>query len=104
MRILTFGQIAVACFSKEEEMEYDCFDASSDSVLARGKVSDITNDDAIKFCPLHPQFMSYYEDAMMTLWKGKGIYAGGTESAVDAVKSLLPKGTYWYIAWNPFCL
>jgi hypothetical protein len=102
MKIIIFGQVAVACFKAEEETDFESFQANQDSVLAEGHVSKMTVKQAQKFCPLHPNFMKYYEYAIMTLWKGKGIFSKGTEDPLRAVKSYFPKDTCYYIAWGPF--
>lgn len=98
-KIIMFGQIAVACFYNEDD--YKAFDAPHDSIICEGRVSALKSDDAIKFAPLHPNFMKYYEDAMMPLWKGKGIFSKGTECPVNAVKSYFPKNINYFIAWKP---
>lgn len=104
MKIITFGQIAVACFKANEESDYESFDASLESIIAEGHISKMKDEDAQKFCPLHPNFMKYYEDAMMILWKGKGIFSKGTECSISAVKSYFPKDTKFYIAWRPILI
>lgn len=102
MKIVTIGQTAIAAFKEEEKFLYERFDdIPVGSLVWNGEVENLPQKITDSVAQLHPNFISYYEDALATRWKGKGDFSSGTESSLSAVTSMLPKNTKYIIIWKP---
>lgn len=98
VKIVTFGQVAVAFAESEEDIASAV--GIPDHVLYSGLIGDLSRRRAEKFAMLHPRFMSYYDHAMMPLWKGSGVLRGGTEDPAKAVTSFAREGDEYMVAWR----
>lgn len=95
--VKTLGRV-ILVFAKDEKHLWRDFDHDLDNnVPYNGPVEQITEEVAATVAPFHPSFFQYMEDALATLYVGKGIYSKGTEDPVRAIQSYAPSDYKWMV-------
>lgn len=82
----TIWHYGIAFFETKWELE-----AANNSINTElfysGEISEMPREKAKQVAEIHKNCYKYHEDAMMILFKGKGIYSKGTEDPVLAIES-----------------
>jgi hypothetical protein len=94
MKITTHGQVGLAWFEDKQES----LDFNISQPIWQGNRDKIPHKVAEKVATIHPNYLKYYEYAIMPLYKAFG--QGGTENPVMALLDKVPEKYQYVIIYN----
>lgn len=104
-RIHTIHHRGIAFFEKEDNWERNNWPTPS-GVIYEGYLVCMPVELAAEVAEIHPNYMAYYEETMMPLYKHK-VWKSGTEDPILCIAALMTKKEFnayyenpWVVIWQ----